>query len=183
LTAPRRGDAANRVGEIRPLRPEPLLSALVAHDVDFVVVGGYAVAAHGFARATKDIDICPNPAESNLERLAAALAELGAVPSGLDDFEGEFDLKPDLSGLKMGGNWTLMTEHGRLDVMQTFNFDEADGGEGGYTDLAPHTVTRTFLGHKVRFCSYDDLLRMKHGASRAQDKVDIESLKAARGEL
>jgi hypothetical protein len=33
------------------------------------------------------------------------------------------------------------------------------------------------------FCSYDDLLRMKQAAGRAQDDVDIESLKAARAEL
>ena len=172
--------AEKRAVEARPLRPEPLLAVLVAHDVDLVVVGGYAVAAHGFARATKDIDICPDPAEDNLERLAAALAELEAAPIGLDEFEGEFDLEPNLEGLKMGGNWTLMTKHGRLDAMQTFSFDD---GEGDYSDLAPHTVERTFLGHEVQFCSYDDLLRMKRAAGRAQDKVDIESLKAARSEL
>ncbi len=157
-------------------------ATLISHEVDFVIIGGYAVAAHGFVRATKDIDICPNPARANLRRLADALAELGAKAIGLDEFEGEFDLKPDLEGLKMGGNWTLITKHGRLDVMQTFSFD---GGEsqGGFEDLAPHTVVRNFLGHEVRFCSYDDLLRMKRAAGRAQDRVDIESLKAARGEL
>ena len=120
------GSAEDRAGEVVPLRPEPLLATLASHRVDFVIVGGYAVAAHGFVRATKDIDICPNPARANLLRLADALAELEAKAIGLDEFEGEFDLKPDLEGLKMGGNWTLITKHGRLDVMQTFSFD---GGE------------------------------------------------------
>jgi hypothetical protein len=83
----------------------------------------------------------------------------------------------------MGGNWTLMTKHGRLDVIQTFGFDGGADGEGSYDDLATHAVERDFLGHRVRFCSYDDLLRMKRAAGRAQDKVDIETLKAARGEL
>jgi hypothetical protein len=176
-------NAEERASALRPLRPEPLLTALIGHEIDFVIVGGYAVAAHGFARATKDIDICPDPADANLARLAAALDELEATPIGLDEFEGEFDLKPDLDGLKMGGNWTLMTKHGRLDVMQTFNFDEAAGGEGTYRNLAPHAVERTFLGHQVKFCSYDDLLRMKRAAGRAQDSVDVESLKAARSEM
>ncbi len=176
-------DAEAGASDIRPLRPEPLIAVLVANEVDFIVIGGYAVAAHGFARATKDIDICPSSGDDNLQRLAAALSELEAKPIGLDEFEGEFDLEPDLDGLKMGGNWTLMTNHGRLDVMQTFSFEGADEGEGGFGDLAPHTVERDFLGHRVRFCSYDDLLRMKHAANRAQDKVDVESLKAARGEL
>jgi len=160
-----------------------LLAALVDHGVDFVIVGGYAVAAHGFARATKDIDICPDPNGDNLRRLATALADLEAVPIGTEEFEGEFDLEPDFDGLKMGGNWTLMTKHGRLDIMQAFSFDEGADGEGGYGDLAGHAVERPFLGHQVRFCSYDDLLRMKRAAGRAQDNVDIESLKAARGEL
>ncbi len=167
----------------RPLKAEPLLTTLVDHEVDFVVVGGFAVAAHGFPRATKDIDICPNPAEENLARLAAALDELGAKSIGLDEFAGEFDLRPDLEGLKMEGNWTLVTQHGRLDVLQSFSFAGAGDDEGTYKDLAPHAIERTFLGYQVKFCSYDDLLRMKRAAGRAQDIVDIESLKAARGEL
>jgi hypothetical protein len=160
-----------------------LLAALTAREVEFVIVGGYAVAAHGFVRATKDIDICPDPSDDNLRRLAAAIAALEATPIGLEEFEGECDLKPDLEGLRMGGNWMLMTKHGRLDVMQTFNLEGAGEGEGGYSDLAAHAVERIFLGHRVRFCSYDDLLRMKRAAGRAQDKVDVETLKAARGEL
>lgn len=165
-----------------PLEPEPLLKALTDHRVDFIVVGGYAVAAHGFVRATKDIDICPDPAEENLLRLADALAELGAKPTGLDGFaEGEFHLKPDLDGLRYGGNWTLHTKHGRLDVLQHM----AGLGEdaGGWKELSRNAVTRTFLGHQCLFCSYEDLLRMKRGAGRPQDEVDINSLKAARGEI
>jgi len=175
-------DAEAEASVLRPLRPEPLLAALTDHEVEFVIVGGYAVAAHGFARATKDIDICPDPSDDNLERLAGALVALEAAPIGLDEFEGEFDLEPDLGGLRMGGNWTLMTKHGRLDVMQIFSFEPGDK-EGDYSNLAAHAVERTFLGHRVRFCSYDDLLRMKRAAGRTQDKVDIETLRAARGEL
>lgn len=176
-------DIEAQAGEPRPLRPEPMLATLIDHEVDFVIVGGYAVAAHGVVRATKDVDICPEPTDENLRRLAGALAELDAKPVGLEEFEGEFDLEPNLDGLKAGGNWTLVTRHGRLDVMQTFSFEGGDNDEGGYRDLAPHAVERIFLGYKVRFCSYDDLLRMKQAAGRAQDKVDVESLKIARGDL
>lgn len=176
-------DAEARASEIQPLRPEPLIAALVEHEVEFIVVGAYAVAAHGFPRATKDVDICPDPTEENLRRLATVLTELEARPIGLDEFEGEFDLKPDVEGLGMGGNWTLLTKHGRLDVMQTFSFEVGSDGEGNFNDLARHAVERHLLGHRVRFCSYEDLLRMKRAAGRAQDNVDIESLKAARAEL
>jgi hypothetical protein len=176
-------DAEADAGLIWPLRAEPLIGALVDRDVVFIVIGGYAVAAHGFPRATKDVDICPDPDVENLERLADALTALEASPTGLEEFEGEFDLEPDLEGLKMGGNWTLQTRYGRLDVLQTFSFEGAADGQGEYHDLIPHVVERNFLGHRVSFCSYEDLLRMKQAAGRAQDKVDIETLKAARGEL
>lgn len=163
------------------LQPEPLLQALVDHAVAFIVVGGYAVAAHGFVRATKDIDICPDPDPENLQRLADALEELDAEPIGLDDFEeGEFDLQPDLEGLQYSGNWTLHTKHGRLDVLQHIQGLGSDGG--GWHELGPRAVTREFLGHQCLFCSYEDLLKMKRAAGRPQDEIDITSLMAARSE-
>lgn len=166
----------------RVLKPEPLVSALVDHEVTFIVVGGYAVAAHGFVRATKDIDICPETSEANLERLAKTLSELDAEAIGLDDFSAdEFDLQPDLEGLKWGGNWTLKTKFGRLDVLQHIKGLGEDGG--GWKELSRHAITRNFLGHQCLFCGYEDLLSMKKGAARPQDKIDIKSLKAARGEL
>jgi hypothetical protein len=165
-----------------PLDPEPLLCVLVDHDVNLIVVGGYAVAAHGHVRATKDIDICPDPTDDNLRRLAAALDELEAEPIGLDEFAaGEFDLLPDLEGLRAGGNWTLMTKHGRLDVMQHLAGLGVEGG--GWAELAKHAIRRSFLGHECLFCSYEDLIRMKQGAGRPQDKIDVANLRAARGEL
>jgi len=181
--SPEGPDAETQASERRPLRPEPLIAALIDHEIDFIVVGGYAVAAHGFPRATKDIDICPDPSRENLAKLARALDVLEATPIGLDEFEGEFDLEPDLDGLRMSGNWTLLTKHGRLDLMQTFSFEGSADGEGRYSDLVSRAVERDFLGHRVKFCSYDDLLRMKQAAGRAQDKVDVESLRVARGEL
>jgi hypothetical protein len=153
----------------------------VAHEVAFIVVGGYAVAAHGHVRATKDIDICPDPDEANLQNLANALDELEAQPIGLDEFSGEFDHAPDLDGLKPGGNRTLATKHGRLDVLQHIAGLGEDGG--GWKELSRHAVTRDFLGYQSHFCSYEDLIAMKQGAGRPQDEIDIKSLKAARGEL
>jgi len=45
--------------------------------VDYVIVGGYAVAFHGFVRATKDIDVLFRNTPENIERLAAALNAFG----------------------------------------------------------------------------------------------------------
>jgi hypothetical protein len=166
---------------IRRLEPESLLDVLARHEVAYLVVGGFAVAAHGHPRATKDIDICPEPSDANLVHLAAALEELEAEPIGLDEFEGEFDIAPDPDGLRMGGNWVLNTKHGRLDVMQHLKGLGDEGG--GWAELRPHAATRNFLGHEVLFCSYEDLVKMKTAAGRDQDLVDVRTLKAQRRDL
>lgn len=53
-----------------------LLEALHAKEIRFVVIGGVAVAAHGYVRGTEDLDLVPDPDPENLERLTAALDEL-----------------------------------------------------------------------------------------------------------
>jgi hypothetical protein len=50
-----------------------LLGALNAHGVEFVVIGGVAVGAHGFIRGTEDLDVVPDLDPDNLKRLAEAL--------------------------------------------------------------------------------------------------------------
>lgn len=172
--------AEERSARLRRLEPDALLGALSSHGVEFLIVGGFAVAAHGFPRATKDLDICPEPSDRNLQRLADALIELDAEPIGLREFEGEFELTPDFDGLKLGGNWVLMTKHGRLDIMQSL---KGLGDDGGWKELRPHAEKRTFLGHECFFCSYEDLLKMKTAAGRDQDKVDIRTLKTQRRDL
>ena len=62
-----------------PFRPRELLRVLAAHDVDFVVVGGMAGTARGSAYITRDLDIAYARDDENLERLAAALRDLGAA--------------------------------------------------------------------------------------------------------
>ncbi len=174
-------EAETKAARMLRLEPEPLLNVLAGHGVKYIVVGGFAVSAHGFPRATKDIDICPEPSDGNLERLAAALVDLGAESIGLDELEAEFDLKPNLEGLKRGGNWALATRHGRLDIMQYLKGLGDEGG--GWAELRPHAETRVFLGHEALFCGYTDLLRMKAAAGLEQDKVDIRTLKAQRRDL
>lgn len=159
-----------------------LMEVIDSQDVEYVIIGGFAVSAHGYPRATKDIDICPSPKKSNLTKLAAALEELEATPMSLEEFAGEFELLPDLKGLQQGGNWVLITKHGRLDVMQSFSFESEDE-LGDYNDIALHAVDRDFYGTTRRFVGYEDLLAMKRAAGRDQDQIDIRSLKQARREL
>ena len=85
-----------------------------------MLIRGLAVGAHGFPRATKDLDIVPNPDAANLKSLATLLRRLDAQHHGLGDFEpSEFSYDPlDPAQLAEGGNFVLTTRLGRLDIMR-----------------------------------------------------------------
>jgi hypothetical protein len=55
-----------------------MLSALSVHKAEFLMVGAYAMAAHGLPRATGDLDIWVNPSEKNAAQVMLALADFGA---------------------------------------------------------------------------------------------------------
>jgi hypothetical protein len=137
----------------RPLRARELLATLRRHNVDFVVIGGFALAPHGYVRATKDVDIVPDPHPGNIDRLARALRAM--------------DAKPDL-----GGNRVLSTRFGRLDVMQDVP------GLRGYEHLRAGAVRV----HDVLYAGYDELISMKAASGRDEDLRDIGALEAARRE-
>ena len=61
----------------QPLRLRLLLQRLRDAGIDFVLVGGLAVNAWGYLRATRDVDLVPDPSADNLTRLDALLVELG----------------------------------------------------------------------------------------------------------
>jgi hypothetical protein len=158
------------------LQPEQLLQALVDGGVAFVIIGGFSLAAHGIVRATKDIDIVPDPDAGNLSRLAAVLRALDAEPLLADDFDAaEIGIALDTEGLALGGNWVLRTRFGRLDVMQDV------AGVRGYADLRSRAVTSEIpdVG-PLAFAGLDDLVAMKSAADRPQDRLDIADLERAR---
>lgn len=150
-----------------------MLRLLAEHGVQFVIIGGFALSAHGVVRGTKDIDVMPDPRPGNLGRLAAALRALDAEvmfsPS-------ELGLVPDQDGLSRGGNWVLRTRLGRLDVMQDV------AGAKSYDALRSAAVERDVPGAgPFWFSGYDDLIAMKVAAGRPQDELDVTSLHRARG--
>jgi hypothetical protein len=150
-------------------------------EVRYVVVGGFAVIAHGFQRFTKDLDVCPDPAPDNLARLASMLADLGARHAGLGDFgPEEFPFDPtDPGQLAEGGNFRLETPLGDLDVMQWI-----PGIPGGpaYDHLVRGALTAPVHGIPVTVCSLRDLREMKRTADRPQDRIDLEALAVAQGD-
>jgi hypothetical protein len=58
-------------------QPDRVIAALNEAGIDYVVVGGLAVAADGVVRATRDLDIVPDGDKPNMDQLARCLASLG----------------------------------------------------------------------------------------------------------
>jgi hypothetical protein len=162
---------------IVPLKMKELIGALEKHEVEYLIVGGWAVVAHGLVRATKDVDICPRSSDENFERLLLALKKIKAKPI-LGDLDKDHDVQLDMDGLRHGGNWLLLTEYGRLDLMQYLSGPEEQ--EWGWVELSKHSIVKSLLGYECRFCGYEDLLAMKKAAGRPQDLIDIEGLRQAR---
>jgi hypothetical protein len=157
------------------LDPLPLLRALHERGIEHIVVGGFAVNAHGFIRVTKDLDIVPSPAEENLEKLAEMLRDLEARILDTDDFTGE-EMPADpthTADLEMGGNFCALTDLGRLDVMQWLSGVDADNL---YGELNPDTVEGSVDGIPVRVCGLEHLRAMKRAAGRPQDLEDLRRL-------
>jgi hypothetical protein len=156
----------------RPLRARELLATLRRHNVDFVVIGGFALAPHGYVRATKGVDIVPDPEPGNIDRLARALREMDARPDLGEVGAKELGIPLDEAGLSLGRNRVLSTRFGRLDVMQDVP------GLRSYDHLRAGAVRV----HDVLYAGYDELISMKAASGGDEDLRDIGALEAARRE-
>lgn len=159
------------------LDPLPLLRFLHQRGVEHIVIGGFAVNAHGFIRVTKDLDTVPAADRENLSRLAAALTDLDAVILETEDFkDDELPANPKrVEDLARGGNFCLRTKLGRLDVMQWIGGIEV---EDLYSTLDAEAVSGEVDGVPVRVCGLAHLEEMKRAAGRPQDLEDLRRLGA-----
>jgi hypothetical protein len=155
---------------VRPeLNVSSLLGRLAGAGVDFVVIGGVAVSAHGYERNTQDLDICYSPDGANLEALGEVLLGLGARLRGIAE---EVPFVPDARTLRRAQILTLDTRDGGLDLLVD------PGGSPGYGALKARAERIDFDGFEILIASIEDLLAMKRSADRPQDQPDIEALTA-----
>ena len=157
------------------LDPEPLLRFLHEQAVEHILIGGVAVAAHGYPRPSKDLDIVPAADAANLTRLARALVRLHARPAELVDFEAnEVPANPTRADdLALGGNFRLDTDLGSLDVMQWVSGVDADDL---YVELDRDALTFWLDDVPVRYCGLAHLRAMKRAAGRPRDVDDLQHL-------
>ena len=141
-----------------------MLQALVDERVRFLLVGAYALAAHGYPRATMDIDIWVMPAPDNADAVLRALRRFGAPLHELT--------KTDLE--KEGTVFQIGVAPRRIDIITTasgLTFDEAFS----------HATTIVIEGIKVPIPSVADLIRNKRASGRTKDLADAEALEELTG--
>jgi len=147
-----------------------VVAALRARDVRHVVIGGFAVIAHQYVRATEDVDVLVPDDPANDRRLALALADLGARLPG--------DALPTPEQLGERAHTRLeSTGHGLVDVLREgvppLDFATVDAGaiEGAVGEVC------------VRVAGLESLVAFKRLAGRPRDRLDLEELAARLGEL
>lgn len=153
-----------------PLRLRELLVRLTEAEIRFVVVGGLAVNAWGYLRATRDVDVVPDPAAENLAKLDKLLRAL----DGKVEVAGRLlDAAAISTFLRTGDRTLVATDLGYVDVLQ------------GLPQIPPFAALDAAAsevdmdGLVVRVCSLEHLLEMKRGSDRARDRDDLDALEAA----
>jgi hypothetical protein len=153
-----------------PFRPDGLAAVLNAHGVDYVVVGGIAAIRHGSRRATRDLDIVPEPSADNYVRLAGVLREIDAHVRGVDAHLLGIDAT-DPEVLAGGADLGLATDLGMVDVLQ-----ELVGVD--YAGLRARAAPSRLGRETVLVAGVDDLIAMKLRAGRPIDLQDIAAITA-----
>lgn len=151
-----------------PMIPLPrdfqdFLRLLNVNAIRYVVIGGYAVAYHGYVRYTGDLDVFVELSANNASRLVSALREFG------------FDLpqlKPSLF-LRKGRIVRLGYEPMRLEIL-----NEIDGVS--FEQCYRHRRRSRVGNLRINFIALPQLLRNKRASGRQKDLADVEALTAKR---
>jgi hypothetical protein len=140
-----------------------MLQCLSGENVKFLLVGAYAVAAYGFPRSTKDIDILVRPTRDNASSVMKALARFGAPMGGVsaEDFSTE------------GIVFQIGNSPRRIDILTRISGVE-------FQQAYERRQVFTLEGMEVPVISLADLIANKKATGRMQDLADVERLESIR---
>lgn len=130
-----------------------------AHGVEYLVVGGYALAAHGRPRYTGDIDLWVRPTHENARRVLAALKAFGFGALAIT----ETDLITPGNVIQLG------YPPRRIDLLTSIDGVEFDTCHAQRLDLNTDGVDLPVIG-------LDDFKANKRATGRTQDRADLEAL-------
>lgn len=163
-----------------PLDVPRLVETLDRHKVDFIVVGGAAAIGHGALRPTEDLDCLPHPDPENLQRLAAAMRELGAriAAEGLTDEESrQLPVILDAQSLSRMEVSTWMTDAGPIDLLT--DIPDRSGKRLTYVDLNDR-AENVDTPVAIRIAGLNDIIDSKEWANRPKDHAALPELYALR---
>lgn len=135
------------------------ISALNARNVDFILVGAYAVGWHGAVRATGDIDFLYQQSKENVQRLCAALRDFGAPASAVDA-----NFMMSREPIVQIGVAPL-----RIDFIATLSGVT-------FAEVAESAIDDSLDGLPLRIIGLEILLRNKRSTGRSKDKSDVRQL-------
>lgn len=136
------------------------IELLNSNEVRYLIVGGYAVAVHGYPRYTKDLDVWIYADSENVEKLISALKQFGFGSLGLtpDDF-----LTPD-QVIQLG------YPPNRIDLLTSLKGVE-------FNNAYESRVQIEINGLFADFVDLENLKKNKASTGRPQDIADLENLK------
>jgi hypothetical protein len=135
------------------------LQCLNARDVDYLVIGGHAVAFHGYPRATADLDVWVAVSRGNADRLVGALRDFGFAGS---------DLTPDLF-LQIDRIVRMGVPPNRIEIQTGI-----DGVR--FSECQPRAAQAELDGVRIHFISLEDLKTNKRASGRNKDLADLDQL-------
>ena len=137
-----------------------ILQHLRRHDVKFLVVGAYAMGAHGYPRATGDFDLWVEATPSNAQRVYDALQAFGAPLSQLTS----------ATFAQPGVVFQIGVPPCRIDLLT-----QIDGVEFSRAYAARHEIELD--GVRIPLLSKNDLIKNKESTDRPKDRLDVEQLR------
>ena len=144
-----------------------LTRRLIASQIEFVLVGGFAAVAHGVTLVTRDVDICCRLSAANLMRIQKAFADLHPVHRSRPDLA--LELTPEqCAGLK---NLYLKTDLGVVDCLGEVL------GIGNFEEVLKHSVEVELPYGNCRIIDIEALIRAKEAMNRDHDQITVKHLK------
>ena len=139
-----------------------LLVSLLDADARYLVVGAHALAAHGFPRATQDIDVWIDPTPENVGKVWTALSAFGAPMDALGVTPADLAQPGIVVQLGLPPN--------RIDLLTALT------GLPSFAAAWPDRLTSKVRGRDVPFIGREALLQNKRAAGRKKDLADAELL-------
>lgn len=137
-----------------------MLQNLLNNEVRFLIVGAYAMAAHGYPRATGDLDIWVEPSPENSGNVYKSLSAFGAP---LEQINAETFVEKRIV-------FQIGVVPRRIDVLTSIDGVEFDAAYGNKKNIEIEGITAPFLSKK-------DLIKNKESTGREKDKLDAKYLK------